>query len=164
MSGDGEDKQVTLKRLERNARGELRAHLAGGDGAVEKVKIARCFPWTLRDEYVSVRDGEGKEVVLLKTLDELDAATRKLIEQELAENVFVPQIRRIVKYEDEFGVISIAAETDRGEVKFQMRNRQDVRALTPTRAIFRDVDGNLYEVPDFNALDRGSQKYIEQFF
>ncbi len=164
MSGDGEDKQVTLKRLERNARGELRAHLEGGDGPVEKVKIARCFPWTLRDEYVSVRDSEGKEIVLLKTLDGVDAATRELIEQELAENVFVPQIRRIVKYEDEFGVISIAAETDRGEVKFQMRNRQDVRALTPTRAIFRDVDGNLYEVPDFNALDRNSQKYIEQFF
>ena len=45
-----------------------------------------------------------------------------------------------------------------------MRNRQDVRALSATRAIFRDVDGNLYEVPDFDQLDRVSQRYIEQFF
>jgi hypothetical protein len=142
----------------------LVAHVEGADEPLENVKVARCFPWSLSDRYISIRSSEGKEIVLLKTLDVVSAETRKLIEEELRDKVFIPRIEEITKYSDAFDVISITAKTDRGTVTFQMRSRQDVRALTPTQAIFRDVDGNLYEVRDFNALDRASQRQIEQFF
>ena len=151
-------------RLERNARGELLAYVDGDPEPVENVKVARCFPWSLQQEYVAIRNPDGEEVALLVSLDGLDEATRSLIEQELREKVFVPKIRRIVRYLAEFGVVSITAETDRGKVDFQIRNREDVRALSPRRAIFCDVDGNMYEVEDFEALDRSSQKHIEQYF
>ena len=164
MSDDRDNKRCELKKIERNERGDLVAYLAGADAPVEKVKVARCFPWSLRDQYISIRDADGKELALLETLDVVDEATRELVRQELREGVFVPKSERITKYVDEFDVISITAETDRGEVNFQMRSRQDVRALSATRAIFRDVDGNLYEVPDFDQLDRVSQRHIEQLF
>jgi hypothetical protein len=32
------------------------------------------------------------------------------------------------------------------------------------RALFRDVDGNTYEVPDITALDAASQRYLQQYF
>lgn len=164
MRDNGQDTQAKLRKLRRNERGELCAFLDGEKDPVAKARVARCFPWSLGDEYISVRDGEGKEIVLLKTLDEVDPDTRKLIEQELLDTVFVPRIRSITKYSDEFDVISITAETDRGEVTFQIRERQDVRILSATRAVFRDVDGNLYEVPDINALDRASKRHIESYF
>ena len=164
MSEQENDSQQSLSGLERNSKGELVAHLEGADEPLENVKVARCFPWSLKDRYISIRNSEGKEVVLLKTLDAVSADIRKLIEEELRDKVFIPRIKRITKYSDEFDVVSITAETDRGPVTFQMRSRRDVRALSQTRAIFRDVDGNLYEVPDFNALDRSSQRHIEQFF
>ncbi len=164
MSAKVEDNAAGLKRIERNDRGELTAYLDGDDKPVEKVKVARCFPWSLRDQYISVRTHDDKEIALLRTLDAVEPATREVIERELREKVFVPKISRITKYQDEFDVISITAETDRGEVNFQLRSREDVRALSPTRAIFRDVDGNLYEVPDFLSLDRASRLYIEHFF
>ncbi len=127
------------------------------------VGVARCFPWSLAREYVSIRDGDGKELLLLKTIDDLEAATIELIEQELRDRFFVPRIDRIVKHSAEFGIISILAETDRGEVDFQIRDREDVHLLADHRAVFRDVDGNVYEIPDVAALDPASQKHLEQY-
>ena len=83
---------------------------------------------------------------------------------ELREKVFVPKIRRITKYTAEFEVVYISAETDRGEVTFQIRDRDDVRLLSPTRALFRDVDGNVYEVEDISILDHTSRKHLDQYF
>ena len=151
-------------RLERNGRGGLTAHIPGRDEAAEKVGVARCFPWSLEEEYISVRDSDGRELILLKTLDGLDAETVALIEQELRERFFVPKIHQVVNHSAEFGIISITAETDRGQVDFQIRDREDVRLLPGSRAVFRDVDGNVYEVPDLTALDAASRKHLEQYF
>ena len=164
MSDDVTDKPAALKGLERDGRGELLAHIEGKDEPKRDVRVARCFPWSLQDGYISIRDKDGKEIVLLTTLDGLDDATRKIIEQELREKVFVPKIRRVTRYRAEFDVVYVTAETDRGEVTFQMRSRDDVRVLSASRALFRDVDGNVYEVEDLSALDRTSQKHIEQYF
>ncbi len=164
MSEKAGNNSSKLKKLERNSRGELLAYVDGREEPLKKVKVARCFPWSLRDEYVSIRDEDGKEIALLRSLDEADPASRRLIDQELREKVFVPKIRRIIRYRAEFDVVYITAETDRGEVTFQIRSRDDVRVLSPNRAVFSDVDGNVYEVEDLTALDRASQRHIEQYF
>jgi hypothetical protein len=151
-------------QLQRNAKGELIAAVPGRPEPVVNVTVARCFPWSHAEEYISIRDKEGKELVLLETLAGLDDATRRLVLSELHDKVFVPKIRRITEFKAEFEVVSISAETDRGRVTFQIRNRDDVRTLSLARAIFRDVDGNAYEVEDFHALDRASQRHLEQYF
>ena len=159
-----QDQPTRLIKLERKPNGELVAYLSDRDEPVEQVRVARCFPWSCRDGYVSISDSQGRELVLLVDLEGLEPATRELIEQELREKFFVPKILRILDYKAEFDVVSISAETDRGQVTFQIRDRDDVRLLSPTRALFRDVDGNIYEIEDFTALDRASQRRLEQFF
>ena len=137
------------------------------DGRAEPVvdaRVARCFPWSLPDYYVAIRDKEGKELALLATLDDLDAASRQVVREELADKVFNPKIHRITDHRNEFDVISITAQTDRGEVTFQIRSRDDVRMLSDTRALFRDADGNTYELTDLNALDPASRKWLEDYF
>jgi len=151
-------------RLERNAKGQLVAWLGETEEPVDNVRVARCFPWSREGEYVAVCDADGKELVLLTTLEGIEGPTRELIEEELRDKFFVPKILRISDYKAEFDVVSISAETDRGTVTFQIHSRDDVRVLSPGRALFRDVDGNVYEVPDFSSLDRSSQKHIEQYF
>ena len=59
---------------------------------------------------------------------------------------------------------SITAETDRGRVIFQVRTRDDVRVLSATRLLFRDADGNTYEVADSSALDAASRKFLQDYF
>ena len=150
--------------IERNPAGQIVVKLAGRDEPIVDAKIARCFPWSLPEAYVSIRDGDGKEVALLETLESLDDASRQIIERELADKVFNPKIKRIIDFKHEFGVTSITAETDRGEVTFQIKSRDDVRVLSPTRAFFRDVDGNTYELPDRSKLDSTSKRYLQRYF
>jgi hypothetical protein len=153
-----------LERLERTPTRQLAAVLAPGGERVEDVRLARCFPWTLPEAYISVRDAEGREVCMLETLDELDADSRAIAEEELRERVFNPRIERVLDCRHEFGISSITAETDRGVVVFQIRSRDDVRFLSPTRALFRDVDGNTYELRDYEQLDRASRRHLQRYF
>jgi hypothetical protein len=158
------DPAARVARIERNTTGQLVAHLVAAAEPVPDVRLARYFPWSMPDAYVSVRTGEGREIAVLTDLDELDPASRKVVESELRDKIFNPKILRILEYKHEFGITSITAETDRGEVIFQFRGRHDIRLLSPTRALIRDVDSNTYELPDFNRLDPTSRRYLQRYF
>lgn len=153
-----------IAAIQRNAAGQLVIRLEGRDDPVVDAKIARCFPWSMPDGYICIRDGDGKELALLKTLEQLPSEMRRIVETELCDKVFNPQIRRVTECKHEFGVTSITAETDRGAVTFQTRGRDDVRILSTTRALFRDVDGNTYELADLSELDRTSRRHFSKYF
>jgi len=151
-------------RLERKASGELLAHIDGQGAPLEDVRVARCFPWSVSDCYISVRSKEGKEVALIRDLEALDDASRRIVLEELRDKVFNPKILSISHCKREFDVTRITAQTDRGEVTFQLRTRDDVRVLSEGRALFRDVDGNTYELADLQQLDPSSRKHLSEFF
>ena len=153
-----------ISRIERDGEGQLVAHLVDWDEPVVDVRVARYFPWSMPEMCISVRDADGSEVAMLKSLDDLDDGSREVVETELSDKVFNPKILRVRKYSREFGISSIDAETDRGDVIFQFNGRNDVRILSPTRALFRDVDGNTYEVEDLTQLDPASQRHLHAFF
>ena len=161
-SDEAADRRVA--RIERNAAGQLVAHLAGCETPVTDVKLTRYFPWSMPDAYVSVRTEQGQEVAMITDLDDLDPASREVLESELHDKVFNPRLLRILEYRHEFGISYIKAETDRGEATFQFRGRHDIRLLSPTRALIRDVDSNTYELPDFNSLDSASRRYLQRYF
>ena len=153
-----------VDRIERDDEDRLVAHLVDWDEPVVDVRVARYFPWSMPEVCLSVRDAEGCEVAMLKSLDDLDDASRAVVEAELSDKVFNPKILRVRKYTREFGISSIDAETDRGDVIFQFAGRDDVRILSATRALFRDVDGNTYELVDLTQLDAASQRHLRPFF
>ena len=153
-----------IDRVWRNEAGQLVARVKGREAPVTDARVAYCFPWSLPERYIAIRDKDGKEIALLGTLAELDPASRAAVEEELREKVFHPAITRVVDLKSEFGVISITVETNRGRVTFQIRSREDVRVLSPTRALFRDADGNTYELADLAALDPASRKTLAEYF
>ncbi len=152
-----------VQSITRNEAGQLTVCLEGRDEPIPDARVARCFPWSLPETYISIRNKDGKEVALLKTLAELDPASRAIVQQELHDKVFNPRITRIVEHKTEFGVTSITAQTDRGPVTFQIRTRDDIRILSTTRLLFRDADGNTYEVADLLALDPASQEFLQNY-
>ena len=158
------DPPARVKSVSRNEQGQLVVRLEGQDEPIVDVRVARCFPWSTPDTYISIRKKEGKEIALFKTLDEMDEGSRKTVAEELQDKNFNPKIRRVIDYKSEFGILSITAQTDRGLVTFQIRSRDDVRLLSPTSAIFRDADGNTYELSDLHALDPRSRKYLQEHF
>jgi hypothetical protein len=157
-------KECPIERITWNAVGQLVVHVKGRKDPYVEAKAARCFPWSVPETYISIRDKDGKEIALLNSPDDLDAESRATLLKELQDKMFAPKILRVTEFKDEFGVISITTETDRGIVTFQIRSRDDVRILSDTRALFRDADGNTYELPDLNALDATGRKYLQGYF
>jgi hypothetical protein len=153
-----------IESIVRNELRQLVVRLKGRSESIVDARVSRCFPWSLPDSYISLRTKEGKEITLLHTLGELDPASRKTVEQELGEKIFNPRILKVNEYRNEFGVVSISAHTDRGDVTFQIRSRDDIRFLSATRSLFRDADGNTFELPDLNALDPVSKKHLQEYF
>jgi hypothetical protein len=153
-----------IESIVRNELRQLVVRLKGRPEIIVDARAARCFPWSLPESYISLRTKEGKEITLFQTLGELDAASRKTVELELSEKIFNPRILKVNEYRNEFGVVSISAHTDRGDVTFQIRSRDDIRFLSATRSLFRDADGNTFELPDLNALDPVSKKHLQEYF
>jgi len=153
-----------IERVSRDPLGRIEIRIRGRAEPICDVRVARCFPWSLPDRYISLLAQDGKEIALLDSLDCLDPWSRCVIEEELHDKVFSPKLLRVVEHKREFGVTSITADTDRGRVTFQIRSRDDIRMLSPWRGLFRDADGTTYEVADIRALDPASRRCLEQYF
>jgi len=155
---------LRIRKLERNSKGQIVAHVEDTDEPIVDVRIRRYFPWSLPEEYFSIRDAEGKELAMLRTLGELDPGSREVAETELAHKVFNPKITRVLSHKREFGLTTMEAETDRGNVTVQFNSREDVRILSPTRGLIRDINGNTLEIPDLSAMDAISHRFLQRYF
>jgi hypothetical protein len=155
---------AAVESIETDRLGQAVLRLRGHEEPYVDVRIARCFPWSLPETYISICDKDGKELALLRDLAGLPEPTREIIRRELRDKAFSPRIQRVVSCKSEFGVTSITAQTDRGEVTFQVRSRDDVRILSARRALFRDADGISYELSDLHAIDSVSRRHLQDFF
>jgi Domain of unknown function (DUF1854) len=128
-----------------------------GDRSVLKVVISRIFPLSHPSGYLSIRDGGGIEVGILRSSEQLDEHGRKLVEEELDRRYFLPVIRKITSVVERFGTVEWHVDTDRGKCRFTTRDlRDNVLRLGGGRYILPDVDDNRYEVTDTSRLDRAS--------
>jgi hypothetical protein len=132
-------------------------------GAPEQkdVRIRRAFPWSSPGRYVSVRDAEGKELLLIEDLAVLSEAQRRTIEAALEETSFVPKITRVNAVDVRFGYQQWRVSTDRGPAEFRVQEREDIRFLADGRFRIKDADGNVYELPRLPDLDEASRRAVE---
>ncbi len=129
-----------------------------GDRSWREVRVARAFPFSDPDHYIGLRDGNDRDIGLILDVRELDAASRRLVEGELAQRYFTPQIRRVLAVEENSGVVTWDVETDHGLRHIVVRNLRDSTApLGPNRLLMTDTDGNRYEFPDVSGV--GAKAY-----
>jgi hypothetical protein len=133
-----------------------------GQEDVANVRVRRAFPWSNPSRHVSVRSGEGKELVLIEDLAALPEAQRSLIERALRESTFIPKIMRILECDTRFGHQNWRVQTDAGPVEFRVQEREDIRFLPDGRFTVKDADGNLYELPRLEELDEQSRRALEK--
>lgn len=124
-----------------------------------------CFPLTNRTGYLSICDGAGKEVGILRTLDGLDAASRAIVERELETVYFTPQISKIRALKQEASMWKWDVDTQRGPISFYLRGvRDSVHEVAPGRWQVYSVDGQRYEIRNFDELDAKTQHLFESLF
>jgi hypothetical protein len=154
-----EPEQVKIYRAED---GSLRATI-GEELSVLSPRFVRVCPLTDPDRYISIRgdDPHGKEFGLLKSWRRLDPEARRLVEAELERRYLHPRVKRIVSLKDYHGVQLCVLETDRGVRDVTLRDvRDNIIYFGGTRVLITDAEGNRYDVPDTNALDRRSRALL----
>ncbi len=129
-----------------------------------KVSIKKAFPLSLPSSYFSVRSSDDKEIGVIVNLDELDAASRQLVEEELRRRYLVPVIERVLRLTARFGSVDWEVETNRGSCAFTTRDlRAKAVRISEQHYLLRDTENNLFAVPDITKLDRQSQAWLKRY-
>jgi Domain of unknown function (DUF1854) len=146
--------------LARDRQGRL---VARRDGHAVAVRPVRCFPWSRPGSYISLRDDADREVALVVDPAELDASSRDVLEQALAEAGFVLRVTRVVEVDEELEIRTWKVETRQGDRRFQTARDEWPRPLPGGGFLVRDVAGDLYLIPPREELDRRSQHALWAF-
>lgn len=153
--------QAKELRLLKNKRGALCLMLKDERGYPD-VKPSRAFPLTIPNDYVEFRDSGGKAIGLLVEVGKLGTDDKVLLDEALTRRYFSPQITRVVRYKESFGLHIFEVETDRGPRTFSVRNlNSDVRLLGDGRYRIKDTDGTTYDILDLGSLDAASQAILD---
>jgi hypothetical protein len=155
----GELEYLDPRRLLIAKRGDVLRVTIENDRSYLKVHAVRAFPLTYPNEFIGLQDAiTGHEIGMLRSLRDLGAEARQLVQDSLNSRYFVPQIFRIIEAKREFGTVYWDVETDRGPRKFMMRGiRDSIHEIEPGRYLVVDIDGNRFEVPQLEKLDARSQ-------
>lgn len=128
-------------------------------------RIRRAFPFSQSGQYFSIQDGNGKEIGVLRSLDELDADSRRILEAELDRRYFTPTIRCIDSLRQDGGMWLFKVQTQHGPAQFYVRNWRDSSAeISHNRFQILSVDGQRFEIRDIGALDERSRAALDQLF
>lgn len=139
-------------------------HLPDGQLAMQTengpvaVLVSLCFPWTAPLQYLSLRNAEGEELYFLKSPDELDAASRKILEAEMIESTGIFQIESIQSLRKEIELRCWEVTTTRGPRSFQTELDEWPRELPDGSFLIEDLFGDLYLVAGLERLDPLSRK------
>lgn len=139
------------------------------DGIVEtttydRIFLHRAFPFDYPYAYISVLDQDSRELGLIANIDELSADAAEMLRQELDRKYYTPVIKQILSLKDKFGFSYWKVMTDEGELSFTLRDTfQSLMKVGGTRIFVNDIDGNRYEIPNIEELDRKSFRKIELF-
>ena len=124
----------------------------------------RLFPLSGLEKYITLLDRDGEEIAIIRDLRSLPPDERAVIEECLGEYYLIPKINRILDMTEKFGMLTMYAQTDRGEVKIEMRGIiHSLKLLYGKRVLIRDTNDNRYEIPDLTALDKRSRKLIDSY-
>jgi hypothetical protein len=118
-----------------------------------EVRIGQLLPLSDPDHYFALRNADDVEIGVIVEPSGLEESSKKLLFEEVSRRYFLPKIISVQKVRDEYGVVVWDVTTDVGPKRFTVRNLRDSSvALTLTRVLMTDVDGNRYEFPDIEKL------------
>jgi len=138
-----------------------------------RVSFRRALPVGQPNAYISVADGENKEIGILWEVAALADEQLKIVTAELDRRYYCPLVLEIKSVKDKLGYVylelRIQGVGSEGEGKSYDRNcaikdvNKNIRMLDDNRLILFDVDGNRYLVPSLSGLDKKSLKRLEPY-
>lgn len=137
--------------------------LKNGDKDYPRVTLNCSFPHSAKQQYISVRDPDNKEVGMIKDLDDFDMDTQTLLKKHLSFRYFCPVIQKILSLKEEFGYTFWETETTEGVCRFVIRRDGKSTGTFGKEILIVDVDGNRFVIPDVTKLSEKEYKQIELY-
>lgn len=148
--------------LTRNAAGRL--VLTGTQGEIhEGVVPVRAFPISAPEEGVSLIGDNGHELRWINNLNDVAEASRILIEAELIQREFMPEIIRIRQVSSFATPSKWQVTTNRGDTELLLKAEDHIRRLTSTSLLVTDGHGVSFLISNIDILDKHSRKLLERF-
>ena len=155
-------KQANDFQLTRNSFGRL--VFTGADGEVhDGVVPVHAFPIAAPTEGIALVTGDGRELVWIDVLTDLPDETRLLLEEELANREFMPEIRGIRRVSRFATPSAWQVETDHGPTTFILKGEDDIRRLAASTLLIADSNGIHFLIRDIQKLDQVSRKLLDRF-
>lgn len=156
-----ESVDITKVRLYREPAWKLRLTIEG-DRSYTRVKVVRASPLSHPTRYICLLDAKDEEVCMIPDMKELDEDMRKIVQEELDRRYLTSTIESILSIRNEFGTSYWDVKTNRGPREFVIQNvAENAQWLGDHRLLLVDVDGNRFEIPDLNDLDKKSMSQVE---
>ena len=134
------------------------------NGEEKRVFLCRQFPFDLLWEFISVMDEEQCEIGIIRRIDDFAECGKELLCNELNRRYYAPVILAILGMKERYGFSYWRVRTEEGEVRFTLHDTfRSILHVGENRVLFLDVDGNRFEIPNVEALDRKSYKKIELY-
>jgi hypothetical protein len=133
------------------------------DRSYTRVKVVRAAPLTYPTRFVCLLDAKDEEICMIDDLAQLGEEQRTLLLEELDRRYLTSTIQQVISVRNEFGTSYWEVKTNRGPREFVIQNAaENAQWLGEHRLLLNDVDGNRFEVPRIDHLDRRSVSLIEQ--
>ena len=131
---------------------------------LESLEPRRLFPMSGAYEYISLLDKNGKEQMIIRSVDTLDPDSAKVIRDVLGDYYRIPKITQVHDTLVRNWMIRFDVTTDMGDTEIVVKSVfSDMKLLFEKRVMIKDASDNRYEIPDLYALDPKSIKIIESF-
>lgn len=149
-------------QLARNAFAKLT--FTGADGIVhEGVVPVRAFPIAAPETGIAIVSADGHELAWIDRLADLPDALRTLLQEELANREFLPEIQRI-KHVSAFASPSTwLVTTTRGDATLVLKGEEDIRRIGESSLMIADTHGVQFLIRDLKKLDKASRKLLDRF-
>ncbi len=135
----------------------------------EEISLTRLQPFYCLDTYISVafrnNEEEWIEIGVIKDLKEMSEEQRQLCTEYLNFRYYIPLITKIHSIKDNrMGYLFVDAETTAGHKKIAVNDWwTNFRINNSGILTVTDSDGNKYQIPDLDKIDRQSYRKLELF-
>lgn len=160
-----EIKMLTASNCKFEKYGNSFLSIETGGEKTDKIAIYRTFPFSEPYKYLSIRKSTPKaeEIGIIADLDDWPEEIKNLIKFQIDLRYFTPVIRKIKDIKEEYGFAYWTVETDKGSMNFTTSIWSPITRITETRLIVSDLDGNRFEISDFELLTKKEKKLIDLF-
>lgn len=153
---------ISVAEVELFYQPEGRLRLATADRCFLSVRPAWAAPLSKPDEFLALLDGKGKEILMVRHINDLPEAAQEVVRKELAVRYLNSTVRQVLSAKTEFGVTYWHVLTDRGEKEFVTQSLQEnAQWLDADFLLLIDTDGNRFELKNISQMDEKSRRVIE---